>query len=98
MAEENMLRLDLRGIENEEKFHEYVSKRCGFPEFYGKNFDAFHDCLTSPELNAIPKHVVFEGLPEFRINCPSGYKKLIPILRDCSKQVHDRRIQWSVGT
>ena len=29
--------------------HEYLKEMLQFPEYYGKNFDALHDCLTDLE-------------------------------------------------
>ena len=28
------------------KVHDYLKEMLGFPEYYGKNLDALHDCLT----------------------------------------------------
>ena len=87
------LKLDLSGIYDEETFHEYVSKLCGFPGFYGFNFDAFWDCISSSDLNTIPEKVRIEGLKDFAVNCPSGYKKLMPTLKDWI-ELNEREIQY----
>ena len=31
------------------KVHDYLMKMLEFPEYYGKNLDALHDCLTDLE-------------------------------------------------
>lgn len=31
------------------KVHDYLKEMLGFPEYYGKNLDALHDCLTDLE-------------------------------------------------
>ena len=31
------------------KVHDYLMKMLDFPEYYGKNLDALHDCLTDLE-------------------------------------------------
>ena len=38
--------LDARMFTDESSFHEYLLKRMELPEYYGKNLDALHDCLT----------------------------------------------------
>lgn len=39
--------LDARKMNTRENAHEYLAKKCGFPDYYGKNLDAAYDCLTS---------------------------------------------------
>lgn len=42
----NELTLELRGIRNEDEFHDRAAAAFGFPQYYGRNRDAFWDCLT----------------------------------------------------
>ncbi|MTB81420.1 barnase inhibitor [Providencia stuartii] len=44
------LHVDFNEINNVNEFHIEMKKLFGFPEFYGKNFNAFIDCLTSLRL------------------------------------------------
>jgi len=39
--------LDARKMLTIEKTHEYLAKKCRFPEYYGKNLDAAYDCLST---------------------------------------------------
>ncbi|TOH04642.1 ribonuclease inhibitor, partial [Vibrio parahaemolyticus] len=39
------MRIDLIMIENENQLHELMANCFGFPDYYGKNWDAFWDCL-----------------------------------------------------
>ncbi|WP_346767010.1 barstar family protein, partial [Vibrio sp. 2-2(9)] len=39
------MRIDLVMIENESQLHELMANCLGFPDYYGKNWDAFWDCL-----------------------------------------------------
>jgi RNAse (barnase) inhibitor barstar len=70
----------------------------GFPDFYGKNMDAWIDCLTSldaPEdgmsnVHCAPGAVVtleLENVKDFEYRCPEQYKALI----ECSAFVNWRR-------
>jgi len=34
-------------IENAESFHEVFAEVLGFPDFYGRNVDAWIDCMSS---------------------------------------------------
>ena len=37
--------LDAKKMLEKEKMHEYFAKKFDLPEYYGKNLDAFFDCL-----------------------------------------------------
>lgn len=39
--------LNARKMNTRENAHEYIAQKCGFPDYYGKNFNAVYDCLTS---------------------------------------------------
>ena len=59
--------INLAGIKNLDEFHQEVSEKLNFPEYYGRNLDAMHDCLTDigEELE-----VVFFGVKECRESSP----------------------------
>ena len=38
--------LDLREITSSEDIQAYLAEKLEFPEYYGMNLDALHDCLT----------------------------------------------------
>ena len=39
--------LDGKKMVSREEAHKYLKETFGFPEYYGENLDALHDCLTS---------------------------------------------------
>lgn len=39
--------LDCAGIRSKEDLHRIFAQSLGFPDWYGNNLDALHDCLTS---------------------------------------------------
>ena len=43
----NRVQLSAAGWDTPEKAHADLAKALHFPEYYGKNLDALHDCLTS---------------------------------------------------
>ena len=38
--------LDGKKMVSREETHKYLKETFGFPEYYGENLDALHDCLT----------------------------------------------------
>ena len=43
----NRIDIDSNRIKNRDFFHDCFSKAFGFPYFYGRNMDAWIDCMTS---------------------------------------------------
>ena len=43
----NRVQLSAAGWDTPEKAHDDLAKALQFPNYYGKNLDALHDCLTS---------------------------------------------------
>lgn len=92
--------IDAARITNWETFHDEFVRVFGFPDFYGRNMDAWIDCMTSldaPEdrlsaLTVAPGQVVtlaIDHLDELAARCPEIYEALI----DCSGFVNWRRIE-----
>ena len=42
----NKLKLDLLGVQSEDEFHDRAIITFAFPAYYGRNRDAFWDCIT----------------------------------------------------
>ena len=60
--------LDARKMNTRENAHKYLAKKCGFPDYYGKNLDAAYDCLTSvsdTEITVKHSHALEENLGEY---------------------------------
>ena len=86
-------------IKDWESFHDRFAQRLGFPDFYGRNMDAWIDCLTYADTNdgmlaitAPPGDVLtlqLEDCREFAARCPEIYQALA----DCAAFVNWRRIE-----
>jgi RNAse (barnase) inhibitor barstar len=95
-----LVRLHTRRITDWPTFHDVFAELFGFPEFYGRNMDAWIDCMTSldsPEdamttVHAAPGGVVtlhLEEAHDFALRCPDQYAALV----ECAGFVNWRRIE-----
>lgn len=60
---------------------ERLGKDLAFPDYYGSNLDALHDCLTDPDWQAEAGLVLLiQGLGALRSGDPEGFSRLIEVL------------------
>jgi hypothetical protein len=96
----NLVSVDCAKIRDWKSFHDEFATVFGFPEFYGRNLDAWVDCMTSldrPEdamsrIHVAPDHALalqLENVAPFRVNHPELYAAII----ECSAIVNWRRIE-----
>jgi RNAse (barnase) inhibitor barstar len=95
-----LVRLDTRGITDWASFHDVFTEAFGFPGFYGRNMDAWIDCMTwlddpsaeMTKVHAPPDGVVvleLEHVDDFVSRCPGQYEAII----DCVAFVNWRKIE-----
>jgi len=83
-----LIKLDTRRIRDWDTFHDVFAEVFGFPSFYGRNMDAWIDCMSyldEPEagMSAIsvqPGDVLIlqlEAVDDFAARCPEQYAALI---------------------
>jgi RNAse (barnase) inhibitor barstar len=95
-----IVKLDTRRITDWETFHNVFQEEIGFPDFYGRNMDAWIDCMTSldtPEdgMTTLPTtrgEVVvlqLDHVNDFCRRCPEQYAAII----ECTAFVNWRRIE-----
>lgn len=95
-----LVRIDTTRIRDWASFHDVFSETFGFPDFYGRNMDAWIDCMTSLDDPAAgmstihaPKGGVLtlqlDGVDGFAERCPEQYRAVI----DCCAFVNWRRIE-----
>lgn len=83
-----LLRIDANLISDEESFHTVFSEAFGFPNFYGRNMNAWIDCMgclddPSEEMSSV--HVapgqtlglVIENSRPLKQRCPAIYDALV---------------------
>lgn len=81
-------------------FHETFQSELGFPDFYGRNMDAWIDCMTSVDtasdgmttVTAQPGELLVLRIDDpfdFRRRCPEQYDALV----ECTAFVNFRRVK-----
>ena len=89
------LLIDMSGILDAETMHEYLSKKLGFPSYYGFNFDAFWDCIRDDEQSTMPLTLIVEGLSDLKKYLPEEHKKLNGCLKDYEEMYSHRRVIYT---
>ncbi|HEU4834192.1 MAG TPA: barstar family protein [Pyrinomonadaceae bacterium] len=92
--------IDAGRISDWDSFHDTFAETLGFPGFYGRNMDAWIDCMTcldDPDAGLTSTHVTrgdvivlcMSDVGDFKRRCPEIYDALV----ECSAFVNYRRIE-----
>lgn len=95
-----IIRIDAAQISDWESFHKVFANALGFPSFYGKNMNAWVDCMTAldcPEDGMSSIHVdkgevlvlALENVADFAKKYPDQYHAIV----ECSSFVNYRRLE-----
>jgi RNAse (barnase) inhibitor barstar len=95
-----IVRIDARRITDWDAFHDVFAEAFGFPDFYGRNGDAWIDCmgcLDDPEAGMTRVHVgpgevltlQLDNVADLRERFREAYDEII----ECSAFVNWRRIE-----
>ena len=83
-----------------ETFHAVFQSVFGFPEFYGRNMDAWNDCMTyldDPDGGMSSVTIAKGGLVIIRVENAAAFKKRCPeqydALVECAAFVNYRRVE-----
>ena len=92
--------VDLAAVSDTQSFHATWSVALGFPDFYGANWSAWIDCMTSlddPDAGMTSIHVAkgqvlvlqLKNVKSFKVRCPDLFEGL----EECAAFVNWRRIE-----
>lgn len=95
-----LVKIDTRRIRDWQTFHDLFAEVFGFPEFYGRNMNAWIDCMTwldDPTAEMTTVHAEsggvvvlnLEHVNEFASRCPEQYAAII----ECAAFVNYRKIE-----
>ena len=96
----SLVKVDCARIKDWDTFHDEFHRVLGFPDFYGRNMNAWIDCMTfldDPGAGMSTIHcdvgkmvtIELENVKEFKKRCPEQYDAII----ECSAFVNWRRIE-----
>ena len=74
-----LMKLDTRRIIDWETFHDLFAEVLGFPDYYGRNMNAWIDCMTDLDDTPTGGIVILEleHVDDFSHRCPEQYQAII---------------------
>jgi hypothetical protein len=95
-----VVEVDTTKIDSWDSFHDVFTELLGFPGFYGRNMNAWIDCLTSidePDDGLTKIHVPKGGVLVLALSDAAGFAARCPEIYDavieCSAFVNYRRLE-----
>ncbi|MCA8276326.1 barstar family protein [Burkholderia sp. AU30280] len=84
MARDKLVEIELGDIESTAQLHMRLMERLNFPDWYGRNWDAFWDAITA--LVDMPLVLRLKGWPEFERRFPRDAQLMSDCLRNMAQQ------------
>jgi hypothetical protein len=95
-----IVEIDTDRIQDWETFHDVFAEAFGFPAFYGRNMDAWIDCMTDldePEHGLTEVHAPRDGIVVISLTDATGLAARCPEIYDaiveCASFVNYRRMK-----
>ena len=91
------LTVDLSEVKTVEALHVELKEAFEFPEYYGGNLDALHDCLTDIAVKATetePITVTFAGYKKAKRALGSDFHNFRNVLNDVSEEYPNFIVEW----
>ena len=82
--------IDFRNINHPLQVHEILKEALDFSDYYGKNWDAFWDCIT--DMAGKPVHIELYGLDVLEEKFPETAQVLLECLTDFKHYNNDKYI------
>jgi ribonuclease inhibitor len=81
---QDLVEIDLSDVTSPEQLHSRLAQSLNFPDFYGRNWDAFWDSITG--LVTMPRHLRFVGWLSLRDRLPRDAGHLRSCLEDMERE------------
>lgn len=86
--------LDVSEIATPEALQVLLESRLGFPGYYGRNWNAFWDCITDPDQSAMPDVLRVTGWERLAKRFPRDAAIMRECLADLPRKRSDCRVEW----
>jgi RNAse (barnase) inhibitor barstar len=83
MPSPRLVVVDVSAAKTSAQLHQLLASGFSFPAYYGRNWDAFHDCITT--LDSMPKKIVVRGLKTLFERLPLDVELLSDVLEHFQK-------------
>ncbi len=67
------------------ELHEKLQETLDFPYYYGKNWDAFYECMSEKLTNPAQVTLILRGIKDFEKRFPEDAEKMLSTLKDLKK-------------
>ena len=95
MAESaSQLELDLSHVVSRGELHALLANELGFPAYYGRNWDAFWDCVRDEQQSKMPSLLVLRGLSALRQILPRDAACLEQCMAELPGIRPDVQVSW----
>ncbi len=97
MAENYNFIIDLSEVKTVEVLHATLKEALGFPEYYGGNFDALHDCLSDIAVKASeesPVSFTFSGYKKAKRALESDFYTFRNVITDLAEEYPNVTVNW----
>ena len=88
------IELDLGNIASHGELHDLLGSRLGFPDYYGRNWNAFWDCIRDPEQSLMPAVLEVRGWAALQERMSHDAQSLRSCLQDLSGERPECRVVW----
>lgn len=79
-----IIKINVSNVENVRELHEILKNKLELPEFYGKNWSAFWDCITG--MIELPENIEFIGWKLMDSRIPAECDKFKKIFDQFNEQ------------
>ena len=87
----NKVRIDLSQVTTKEELHALLKDSLSFPDYYGGNLDALHDCLTDI---AEPTEVTFIAYKAAKKALEADFYAFRNVVEDSAAENENLLVKW----
>jgi RNAse (barnase) inhibitor barstar len=87
--------IDLSDVRTASALHELLARKLGFPDYYGKNWDAFDECFGDPDVGGLPDTIRFVGWQVMARRLPQDAELLRQCIETALANGVRCRVEWT---